>query len=279
MTIRIVADSAADTQELLETDFASVPLKIITSHKEYVDDASLDVKRMVEDLLQYSGKSSTACPGVGEWLEAFGDAERVYCVTITSALSGTYNSACLAKKEYEGRHPERQVFVIDSLSAGPEERLIIEKLQELISLGHSHQEVCAAITEYQKHTCLFFMLESLKNLANNGRVSALAAKAAGLLGIRMVGKASDQGMLALLDKCRGEKRALAAILSRIHAIRQTIQKVRIGHCLNEQAALQLKEMILREFASAKVEIYELRGLCSFYAEKGGLLVGLEALPA
>ncbi len=279
MKVRIVADSAADTLELIGTDFASVPLKIITSHKEYVDDETLDVEQMVEDLRQYSGKSSTSCPSVGEWLEAFADANRVYCVTITSALSGTYNSARLAKQEYEAQYPERKVFVIDSLSAGPEERLIIEKLQELIALRHTHQEICDAITDYQRHTCLFFMLESLRNLANNGRVNSLVAKAAGLLGVRMVGKASDQGMLELLDKCRGEKRALAALINRINAMRQTVHKVFIGHCCNEHAASKLKEMILQEFSSAKVELYKLRGLCSFYAEKGGLMIGLEASPA
>ncbi len=279
MKIRIVADSAADTLELYGADFASVPLKIITSHREYVDDETLDVEQMVEDLQQYSGKSSTACPSIGEWLEAFGDADRVYCVTITSALSGSYNSARLAKQEYEAQHPERQVFVIDSLSTGPEERLIIDKLQELIALDYTHQEICAAITDYQQHTCLLFMLKSLQNLANNGRVNSLVAKAVGLLDIRMIGKASDQGMLELLDKCRSEKRALAAIISRINAIQQKVQSVRIGHCCNEPAAVKLQEMILKEFASAKVEIYKLRGLCSFYAEKGGLLVGLEASPA
>ena len=279
MKTRIVADSAADTLELTQADFVSVPLKIITSHKEYVDDATLDVTQMVEDLLQYGGKSSTACPSIGDWLDAFADADRVYCVTITSALSGTYNSACLAKQQYEAQHPDRHVFIIDSLSAGPEERLIIEKLKELISLSHSHEEICAEITEYQKHTCLFFMLESLKNLANNGRVNPLVAKAAGLLGMRMVGKASEQGVLALLDKCRGEKRALSAIVNRIKDLQQAIHKVRIGHCCNEQAAMSLKEMILQEFALAKVEIYELRGLCSFYAENGGLMIGLESSPA
>lgn len=157
--------------------------------------------------------------------------------------------------------------------------MIIEKLQELIGLCLSHQEVCTAITDYQQHTCLFFMLESLKNLANNGRVNSLVAKAVGLMGIRMVGKASDQGVLELLDKCRSEKRALSAIISRINAMQQKIHKVRIGHCCNELAAVKLREMILEEFASAKVEIYKLRGLCSFYAEKGGLMVGLEASPA
>ena len=86
LTFKIVADSSADLLEFEGVDFASTPLKIITAEKEYVDDAKLNVAQMVEDLLHYSGKSSTSCPSVGEWIEAFGDADRVFAITITGTL-------------------------------------------------------------------------------------------------------------------------------------------------------------------------------------------------
>ena len=88
-TIRIVADSSADTLHLEGVSYTFAPLKIITQSKEYVDDDTLDVAGMVSDLQTYSGKSSTACPGVGDWLAAFGDAQQVFCITITSGLSGS----------------------------------------------------------------------------------------------------------------------------------------------------------------------------------------------
>ncbi len=276
MNYKIVADSSADLHRLENVAFACAPLKIITSEKEYVDDANLNVSDMVTDLLAYKGKSSTACPGVGDWLETFGDADRIFCLTISGSLSGSYNAALLAKRDYEEQHPDRKVFVINSLSAGPELKLLVDKIAELIESGMEYDEICAEITKYQKKTHLLFMLESLKNLANNGRVNAAVAKVIGLLGIRMVGKASDEGTLQPLDKCRGEHNALKALVKHLRELGYEGGKVCIAHCLNEAAALQLKAQILKDFIHAKIEIYKLRGLCSYYAERGGMLIGFEA---
>ena len=273
--MKIVADSSSDVLAIEKIPYASVPLKISTSEKEYVDNAELDVWEMTEDLLHYTGKSGSACPGVGDWIDAFDEATYVFVVTITSNLSGSYASAMVAKQVYEENHPDRKVFVIDSLSTGGEMKLIIEKLEELIDSGLSFEEVCAAVTKYQEHAELLFMLESLQNLANNGRVSHLAAKAVGILGIRVVGRASDVGTLEQLSKCRGEKKGLTALFQYMKDYGFAGGKVRIGHCFNEGAAEKLKEMIRAEFAAANIEVFGLRGLTSFYAEKGGLIVGYE----
>lgn len=274
-SIKIVTDSSSDVLKLSRVAFESAPLKIITAKKEYVDNADLNVKGMVDEMLAYKGKSSTSCPNVVDWLNAFGDAEEVYCVTITGALSGSYNAALSAKHFYEEKHPGRRVFVLDSLSAGPEIGLILEKLRELILIGVEFDEICKIIKRYRKKTGLLFMLESMKNLANNGRVSPLVAKMAGLLGIRVVGKASEKGELEPLNKCRGEQKALETIVEHLKQAGLKYGKVRIGHCFNEQAAHALKEMIRKEFEKVRVELYACRGLCSFYAERGGLLVGFE----
>lgn len=269
----IVADSSADMHGL-QVASASAPLIINTAEKSYLDNEKLDVNAMVNDLLQYKGKSSTACPGVGDWLNAFGDADEVFCVTITSRLSGSYNSACLAKQEYESEHPGRRVYVIDSLSAGPEMQLLAEKLEELTLAGKDFDETCREIDAYMKRTDLVFMLESLKNLANNGRVSMAVAKLTGLLGIRLVGKAED-GRLEPLDKCRGAKRAIVALSSRMKELGYKGGKVRIAHCLNLEAAQELVALLKAEFESVREEIYATGGLCSYYAEKGGMLIGFE----
>lgn len=274
-SMKIVADSSADVLKLAEVPFASAPLKIITSQKEYVDNAELDVAAMAADMLILTDKSGTACPSPEDWKIAFGDAEYVFCVTITSNLSGSYNSANLAKRDYEEAHPGRHVFVIDSLSAGPELGLIIDRLQELILEGKTYEQICAEITEYQKTTGLTFMLESLKNLANNGRVSKIIANAVGILGIRLLGKASDVGTLEQLAKSRGEKKALPAMVGLMEAEGYKGKKVKINHCLNENAAQELKRLILEKYPNAPVEVGTCRGLCSFYAEKGGMLIGFE----
>ena len=119
-TIKIVADSSANLLSLEKTEFAAAPLKVITDTREFADDAMLDVDAMVSWFESYKGKSKTSCPNPSDWLEAFGDADEIYCVTITSGLSGSYNAACIAKQMYETENRGKQVCVIDSLSAGPE---------------------------------------------------------------------------------------------------------------------------------------------------------------
>lgn len=272
---KIVTDSSADTLALAGVDFASASLIIRTDDTEYVDNAALDVAAMVEDLLKYSGKSSTACPGVGEWLSAFGDAEEVFCVTITGNLSGSYNAAKVAADTYMEQYPDRRVWVLDSLSTGPEMRLLLERLRDDVTAGMDFEAICGDVSAYSAKTGLLFVLESMKNLANNGRVSRLAATAAGILGIRAVGKASDRGTLEMLDKCRGAKKAQAAVVAHMHQLGYRGGAVRISHVGNETAAQSLRATLAAEYPAAAIEVYLARGLCSFYAEKGGMLIGFE----
>lgn len=273
--VKIVADSSSDVLFLNGFDFGSAPLKIITEEKEYVDNDKLNVADMVNDLLKYNGKSSTSCPNTSDWLSVFGQADYIFCITITAALSGSYNSACLAKKMYEEMYPDKRVHVINSLTTGPEMRLIIEKIEELIGQEDDFEVICEKIDDYMKNTGLLFMLQSMKNLANNGRVSHIAAKMAGVLGIRALGKASDAGTLEMLEKCRGEKKSLEAIIEQMKNLGFNGEKVRIAHCLNEEFGLQLKEKLIEEYKNIDIELYNCRGLCSFYAEKGGILIGFE----
>lgn len=272
---KIVADSSADTLVLAGVDFASAPLTIVTDEREYVDDAALNVAEMTDNLLHYSGKSSTACPGVGDWLTAFGEAEEIFCVTITSNLSGSYNAAAIAAREYEEAHPDRRVFVLDSLSTGPEMRLLLERLRDDVAAEMAFEAICDDVSAYSAKTGLLFVLESMKNLANNGRVSRLAAVAAGLLGIRAVGKASDVGTLEMLEKCRGQKKALASVIQNMEVLGYAGGAVRISHVGNEVAAQSLRDTLAEEYPDGDIEVYSARGLCSFYAEKGGLLIGFE----
>ena len=275
MNVKIVADSSANLPALAGVSYASVPLKIVTDEKEYVDDAALNTEEMVCDLEAYKGRSGTACPSVGDWLEAFGDAQYVFTVAITSNLSGAHNSALQAKAVYEEMHPDRHVICLDSLSTGPEMVLIAEKLVELIDAGLDVEAVETRIREYMEKTHLLFSLESMDNLAKNGRVSKVAAKAAGILGIRVVGKASDVGTLQQLHKCRGEKKALQTILAEMEAHGFTGGRIRIAHGLNENGAKALLDVIRSAYPNIEATIVPFSGLCCFYAERGGLMVGFE----
>ena len=273
--IKIVADSSCDLFRLKHTEFETASMKIITAEREFIDDADLDVDDMANYLYLFKGKSKSSCPNTTDWLEAFGDADEIYCVTITSGLSGSYNSACAAKQIYESENEGKRVHVFDTLSAGPEITLIIEKIEECIDKDMSFEDICDCVTAYMKKTGLVFMLKSLKTFANNGRVSPIVAKLVGIASICVVGKASDEGTLEPMHKPRGERRALETLVGCLEKEGFKTGKISIGHCQNESAAEQLKELILAKFKNVQIEIHKFRGLCSFYAEKGGVLVGFE----
>lgn len=275
MKFKIVADSSADLLTISDVSFVNVPLTIKTSEKEYIDNEDLNITEMLDDLAKYSGKSGTACPNYSDWKNAFEGAENIFAITITSGLSGSYNSASIAAKEYMDEHPGCNVYVVDSLSTGPECAMIAEKLRELILGGLSFDEIVAKIKDYQKHSHLAFSLECIRNLANNGRVNPAIAKIIGILGIRLVGKASNKGELEMTDKTRGSEKALLDVVKNMIKNGYKGGKARIHHCENPKAAESLKAKLLEKFPEAPITVGITRGLCSFYAERGGILIGYE----
>jgi DegV family protein with EDD domain len=274
MSIKFVSDSSANLYSLEGVDFKSADMVISTDEKEYRDNENLDVKQMVDELAAYKGRSGTACPGVGEWLDSFGDAEEVYCTTITAQLSGSYNSAMSAKEQYEEEHPGRKVLVFDSRSAGPEMKLILEKMREFVQSEMDFDTISKKIAEYKEKTSIAFCLESVRNLANNGRINPAVAAMLGMLGIRIIGDATG-GVLNPTDKVRGDKKAIAKLVENMKKAGYVGKKVYIDHCYNEAAAEALKKALLAEFPNAIIKIALTTGLCSFYAEKGGLMIGFE----
>ncbi len=275
MKIKLVMDSSGDRHEMQGIDFQSVPMKIIAGEKEFVDDVNLDVKEMAGYLKSYSGKSSTACPGVGEYLESFGDYDIVYVVTITSNLSGSYNSAKVASEQYMEMHPGRKVFVFDSLSTGPEMVILAEKIIECVNKGMEFEELTKAVLDYHETIRTVYSLESLQNLVNNGRVPAAVAKIADVLSIRLIGIASDEGTLKPTGKARGEKKVPVELFKYMTSHGYVGGKVRISHCLNEAGAKSFAETVLASFPSADIHIARANGLDCFYAETGGILVAYE----
>ena len=272
---RIVVDSSASLYKLDGVDFAAVPLKIVTDEREYLDDGTLNAVEMATTLRTYKGKTSTSCPNIGDWLEAYEGADEIYAITITGTLSGSCNAAQLAAEEYQAEHPGAQVFVLDSLSTGAESRLLVERLAALIKAGKPFDTICEEIRAYHEHTHLLFALESLANLARNGRVKPAVAAVARMLGIRVIGQASGAGDLEVLCKTRGEHGALERMVLEMKAHGLTNGRVHIDHCCNAAAAERLKHMVHAVFPEAKVEVGTCGALCSYYAEYGGLMVGYE----
>ena len=279
MTWKIVADSGCDYRQLpnlaIDTEFISVPLTIQVADQIFIDDANLNIDQMMETMYATSEASKSACPSPDDYLRAFEGAKHIFVVTITGTLSGSHNSAQLAKNIYLEEHPDTQIHVIDSLSAGGEVDLLVEKLNELIDQGLSFDEVVKAITDYQTKTKLLFVLAKVDNLVKNGRLSKLIGAVVGLLNIRMVGEASATGTLELLQKARGPKKSLQAAFEELLKGGYAGGRIVMAHRSNEKFCQQLSELVREKYPQAAISIVPTSGLCSFYAEDGGLLMGYE----
>lgn len=275
MKRKIVADSSCDMWELNGVDFAVAPMTISTDNKHYVDNQELDVHLMSEDLAKYKGVSHTACPSAGSWLDCYEGYDEVFVVTLTGAMSGTYNSAMTAKGIYEEENENVKVHVFDSLSTGPEMRLLIEKLKEMIEEDLTFEEIVEKGQDYLNHTRLFFALKSLHNFAMNGRVSKAVASAIGVLNISIFATASEEGTIQQISKCRGEKKVVRSMIEHLEDAGYHGGKVRISHADNLKLAHNVRDKILELYPNADIIVYPMGGLCTYYAEKGGLLVGCE----
>ena len=279
MTWKIVADSGCDYRQLatpaIDTTFISVPLKIQVADQLFIDDSNLDIDYMMETMYATSEASKSSCPSPDDYLQAFEGGQNIFVVTITGTLSGSHNSAQLAKNLYLEEHPDAKIHVIDSLSAGGEVDLFVDKLNELIDKGLSFEEVVEGITFYQQKTKLLFVLAKVDNLVKNGRLSKLIGTVVGLLNIRMVGEASETGTLELLQKARGAKKSLLAAYEELVKAGYAGGRIVMAHRNNEKFCQQLSERIIETFPQANIKILATSGLCSFYAEDGGLLMGYE----
>ena len=274
MNYRIVADSSSNILSLDNPHYFSVPMKV-RADKEYIDDAQLDVAQMVNDLKNHKGTSGSACPSVGEWLDAFGDADFVFGTTMSKGLSGSYNAACEAARIYMEENPGRKAYIFNTLSAGPQQMFLNEKVMELAEQGCDFETIQEKALEYYKNTHILFCLESMMNLARNGRVSMAAAKIAGVLGIRACGDVKA-GMITPVHKPRGARKATETLLEMMkeRGFYDGAQ-LRIAHCFGEKQAKDLAEATLAQFPNARITIEPTTALCSFYAESGGLMIGFE----
>ncbi len=280
MTYGIVVDSGCDLTSLKpefkhEIDFTRVALKLDIGEKEFIDDFILNTEEFMKEMSAYKGKTGSAAPSPHDWLTAYEKSDHVFAITITGTLSGSYASAKTALDLFKAQYPERKIYLIDSKSAGPEIALIAHKLTEYIHQGMSFEDIVKSIEEYRRSTHLLFVLKSLDNLVKNGRISKLQANLAGVLGIKILGTASDEGTLELLQKCRGKMTAYDKAIEEMLSRGYKGGHVVITHCFALETAEYVSSSIKSKFPDCTVDIIPTSGLCSYYAEQGGILIGFE----
>lgn len=279
MTWKIVVDTGCDFRELPDlapdTAFVKVPFTIQIGDETFLDDLNLDIDKMMDSMYASSVAAGSACPSPDAYLEAYRGADNVVVVTITGTLSGSQNSARLAKEMYLEENPNANVHLIDSLSAGGQVDLLTLEINRLIKEGLAFDEFVEAITDYYAKTKLVFVLAKVDNLVKNGRLSKLIGTVVGLLNIRMVGEASEEGKLELLQKARGQKKAVSATIEEMIKAGYKGGKVVITHRNNDKICQQLEEGLRAKFPDLSFTTVPTSGLCSFYAEEGGILMGYE----
>lgn len=276
---KIVADSGCDYRQLAnlapDTEFISVPLTIQVGEQAFVDDASLDIDHMMEVMEVSKSAAGSACPSPQAYQAAFEGAENIIVVTITGGLSGSFNAARVARDMYIEEHPNVNIHLIDSLSASGEMDLLVDEINRLIGAGLDFPQVVEAITHYREHSKLLFVLAKVDNLVKNGRLSKLVGTVVGLLNIRMVGEASPEGKLELLQKARGHKKSVTAAFEEMKKAGYDGGRIVMAHRNNAKFFQQFSELVKASFPMAVIDEVATSGLCSFYAEEGGLLMGYE----
>ncbi|HEP1788292.1 TPA: DegV family protein [Streptococcus suis] len=276
---KIVADSGCDYRQLAnlapDTEFISVPLTIQVGEQAFVDDASLDIDHMMKVMEAAKSAAGSACPSPQAYQAAFEGAENIIVVTITGGLSGSFNAARVARDMYIEEHPNVNIHLIDSLSASGEMDLLVDEINRLIGAGLDFPQVVEAITHYREHSKLLFVLAKVDNLVKNGRLSKLVGTVVGLLNIRMVGEASAEGKLELLQKARGHKKSVTAAFEEMKKAGYDGGRIVMAHRNNAKFFQQFSELVKASFPTAVIDEVATSGLCSFYAEEGGLLMGYE----
>ena len=280
MTWNIVSDSSCDLRmAAFESDrvrFETVPLRIQVGEREFLDNDDLVVPDLLDAMSQEKSASSTACPSPAAFARAFEAGDCTVCFTISSNLSGTYNSAVMGREMVLEEHPEKKVCIIDSKATAGAMVLLIRKAKELMEADETgdFENICDQLRLYQAALRTCFTLENFDNLIKNGRMRPLVGTLLHSLGIHVIADATPQGTIHVADKARGEAKTYKTITALMKSSKDcTGAEVVISHCENMAGALKLKQQILEDLPVKSVDILSCRGLTSFYAMEKGLIIG------
>ncbi len=276
MQYKIIADSSCELTDKMksEIDIEISPLSLQLQDKIYVDDENLNVLDYVNEMKKCPISPKTSCPSPQDFMELYKGEESIFAVTLSQELSGTYNSAVLAKNLYLEENKEKFIHVFNSKSASVGETLIVLKIDELAKLGLPEEEIVSQVNTYIKEMKTFFLLESLEHLAKAGRLNSLVAIIASLLAIKPIMGSTDEGSIRLVHKVRGYKKAFKKFVDTIgeEGTDLSTRILGIAHCNCLDRAIAFKEAVLQKYSFKDVFIVEMAGLSSTYADDGGLVI-------
>jgi DegV family protein with EDD domain len=275
MEYKIVADSSCDTNEQLDKymEIHKVPFKIDIDERSFIDNDELDLEDMVKTMKVSPNPIKSSCPSPGDFKEAYGDVENVFVVTISKELSGTYNSATLARDMSMEEHEGQFVHVFNSKSASTGETITAMKIQECVNKGMTREEIVETVENFIKESKTFFISEDLGNLIKNGRISKTQGLIANVLNIKPIMKRDEDGNIEAVEKIRGSKKAFKRLAEIIGENGSDFEEriIAISHANALDKALELKKDI-EKLNFKEVIIVETKGLSTAYVNDGGIIV-------
>lgn len=279
MSYKVIVDSCGElTPEMKNSGkIFTAPLILNVGGHLVVDDETFDQADFLERVAKCGECPKSSCPSPESYMKAFqGEAERVYVVTLSAELSGSYNSAVLGKNLFLEEYGEKDIYVFNSRSASVGETLIAKKIMECEEQGMTFQEVIDAVETYIDGQNTYFVLESLETLRKNGRLTGLKALAASVLNIKPVMGATKQGIIIQHGQARGINKALVKMVDRVvEEIVQPEEKILgIAHCNCPARAELVKEMLQKRISLKEVIVLDTRGVSSMYANDGGVIIAV-----
>lgn len=275
MSVKIIADSCCDLNQSLkeQMNIQLAPLTIQLEGQVYRDDEKLDIDRFIADMKASPEAPKTACPSPKEFMDAYIGDESVFVVTLSSALSGTYKSAVLAKDMFVEEVGKKFIHVFDSFSASVGETLIALKISEMAKRGLEDSQIVEKVNEYIKEMKTFFMLDTLENLVKAGRISPLIAKVTSILNVKPI-MAGEEGTIKVHEKVIGAKRAFRRFVDAIGEEGTNLEDKILGiaHCNCLEKALEFKNEVLKRYKFKEIVIVKTAGISSVYANEGGIII-------
>ena len=278
MRYKIIGDSCLDLTKEMRKDpcYSMIPLTLVVGERHFVDDETFDQKEFIKVVKEYPECPKSACPSPEMFKEAYCcEEENVFVITLSAALSGSYNSAVLARSLYEEEHGKKNILVLDSKSASSGQLNIAMYIRELCDQGLEFDEICEKASAYRDRMNTYFVLESLDTLKKNGRLTGLQAFFATKLNIKPV-MGADNGTIIKLDQARGIQKALQrmAEIAVKEAGTTKDKRLVIAHCNAPERAQFMKEKLCSMSDFKEVVITDTCGVSTVYANDGGVILAL-----
>ena len=278
MRYKIIGDSCLDLTKEMRKDpcYSMIPLTLMVGERHFVDDETFDQKEFIKVVKEYPECPKSACPSPEMFKEAYCcEEENVFVITLSAALSGSYNSAVLAKSLYEEAYGKKNILVLDSKSASSGQLNIAMYIRELCDQGLEFDEICEKAAAYRDRMNTYFVLESLDTLKKNGRLTGLQAFFATKLNIKPV-MGADNGTIIKLDQARGIQKALQrmAEIAVKEAGTTKDKRLVIAHCNAPERAQFMKEKLCSMAEFKEVVITDTCGVSTVYASDGGVILAL-----